>query len=46
MAITSETLMNVIQNYRVVYDKSCKEYKDLQNAWKEMGMDVAEVQRR
>lgn len=49
----NETLMNVIQNYRVMYDKSCKEYKDIRkkkNAWEkvaeELEMGVSEVQRR
>jgi len=48
----NKALMNVIQNYRVVYDKTCTDYTDIwkkENAWKgiaqELGMDVAEAQR-
>ena len=37
--IDSETLMNCVQNYRCIYDKSCSDYRVLQkkcNAWKKI----------
>ena len=27
--IDNETLINLIQNYRVIYDKTCREYRDV-----------------
>ena len=51
--VDNETLMNCIQHYRVVYDKSCKNYKvplKKRNAWKEisekLGIETAEAQKR
>ena len=37
--IDNETLMNCVQNYRCIYDKSCSGYRVLQkkrNAWKKI----------
>ena len=51
--INNEILMNLIQNYRVIYDKTCREYRDVRkkkSAWKEvadkLGMEVDEAVRR
>ena len=38
--IDNETLMNCVQNYRCIYDKSCSDYRVLQkkrNAWQKIG---------
>ena len=49
----NENFMNLVQNYRIIYDKKCKDYKDTRkkkNAWlelsKKVGVDVAEAQKR
>ena len=37
--IDNETLMNCVQNYRCIYDKSCSDYRVLQkkrNTWKKI----------
>ena len=37
--VNNETLMNCVQQYRVIYDKRCKDYKvplKKRNAWKEI----------
>ena len=51
--INNKILMNLIQNYRVIYDKTCREYRDVRkkkNAWKEvadkLGIEVDEAVRR
>eukprot|EP00795_Rhopilema_esculentum_P003869 gene3869-15166_t len=51
--IDNEMLMNYVQHYRVIYDKSCKDFKiplKKRNAWKEtsqkLGIDIAEAQKR
>ena len=52
-SVDDEMLMNHIQNYRVIYDKTCKGYKNRttkRNAWEEVAkkfsMSVDECQRR
>ena len=52
-SVDDEMLMNHIQNYRVIYDKICKGYKNrttIRNAWEEVAkkfsMSVDECQRR
>ena len=49
----NESFMNLVQNYRIIYDKQYKDYKDSRkkkNAWleisKKVGVDVAEAHRR
>ena len=51
--VDDETLMNLVQNYKVIYDKSSKSYKNRnskKNAWEEiakkLSMTVDECQRR
>ena len=51
--VNNETLMNCIQQYRMMYDKRCKDYKvplKKRNAWKEisgkLGIEIAEAQKR
>ena len=51
--VDDQTLMNCIQNYRVIYDKGSKDYKDQRkkkNAWSEvslqLGIEVLEAQTR
>ena len=51
--VNNETLMNCIQQYRVIYDKRCKDYKmplKKRNTWKEisekLGIEIAEAQKR
>ena len=51
--VTDEELMNEVQHYPVLYDKSMRDYKDLrkkQNAWKEIAktlqIDVITAQGR
>ena len=51
--VNNETLMNCVQQYRVIYDKRCKDYKvplKKRNAWKEisekLGIETTEAQKR
>ena len=51
--LKNETLINMVQNYRCIYDKSCKDYKDTRkkrDAWTEIAqklkVDVTEAQKR
>ena len=51
--VNNEILMNLIQNYRVIYNKTCREYRDVRkkkNVWKEvadkLGIEVDEAVRR
>ena len=52
-SVDNETFMNCIQQYRVLYDKTCKDFKmplKKKNAWKEvaskLGIEVSEAQKR
>ena len=51
--VDDQTLMNCIQDHRVIYDKGSKDYKDqrkMKNAWSEvslqLGIEVLEAQTR